>query len=332
LDQFYQAMVSPHARFVRSNNAWIEVIPTERTINRQFKPLAITLYDWLIRPAEETGWLNESVDTLVFVMDGAFRRIPMAALYDQDSQQFLIEKYAIATTFGNLEIPQAPPSKQLNVLAAGLSQASVLSILGADNQSSTIRFNQLPHVETELDGLQATVQGSDVFLNAKFQKDTFQTQMASAAYNVVHLATHGIFGFTREDTFLIVPTAAKPDQNNSDPIPVETIDLNDFDSFLRPRKATPLELLVLSACQTATGDNREVLGIAGLAVQSGARSTLASLWNIEDASTAQLMADFYRAVPTMSKAKALQQAQVELIRQNRQPTVWAPYILVGDWR
>lgn len=348
LQQFYQAIESRGADFRQLGRAAIMVSPRETQNSSQLKPLATTVYDWLIRPAEEAGWLDESIDTLIFVMDGAFRRIPVAALYDQETQQFLIEKYAIATTFGNLEIPKAPPEKDFRVLAAGISYPSVLSLTSANsdeltenNQLSEIPFSSLIYVEQELTSIKEIIKDTDIFLNLEFKKEDFQTQMASSLYNVVHLATHGIFGFTRDKIFLLVSADDASAQSNQEleasaiePIEVEKIDLNDFDSFLRPRKPIPLELLVLSACQTATGDNREVLGIAGLAIQSGARSTLASLWNIEDASTSLLMEDFYRALlnPDVSKAKALQQAQVSLIQQGRQPNVWAPYILVGDWR
>ncbi|MBE9069697.1 CHAT domain-containing protein [Leptolyngbya cf. ectocarpi LEGE 11479] len=340
LKQFYQAVDSSRASLV--------VTSTHTQDPEQFQSLATQIYDWLIRPAEQAGWFDDSIDTLIFVLDGAFRRIPMAALYDQETQQFLIEKYAIATTFGNLEIPKAPPEEDFRVLAAGLSYPSVLpstsvnsNELTENNQPSERPFSSLVYVEQELIAIKEIIKDTDIFLNLEFKKEDFQTQIASSLYNVVHLATHGIFGFTRDETFLLVSAdeaSVQSDQGVAasiiEPIKVEKIDLNDFDSFLRPRKPTPLELLVLSACQTATGDNREVLGIAGLAIQSGARSTLASLWNIEDASTSLLMEEFYRALlnPDVSKAKALQKAQVSLIQKGRQPNVWAPYILVGDWR
>ncbi len=348
LQRFYQAIEHPGTTFFRYGRAGINLSPREAGNSNQLIPLATEIYDWLIRPAEKAGWLDESIETLIFVMDGAFRQVPMAALYDQDTQTFLIEKYAIATTFGNLEIPKAPPEKSFRVLAAGLSYPSVLPLAKPENNGSTeknnlseILFSRLIYVEQELNAIKEIIQDTDVFLNLDFKKQAFQAQMASSLYNVVHLATHGIFGFTRNETFLLVPADNVSSQSSqglnasaSETIEVEKIDLNDFDSFLRPRKPTPLELLVLSACQTATGDNREVLGIAGLAIQSGARSTLASLWNIDDASTSTLMEEFYRTLlsPEFSKAKALQKAQVKLIREGQKPTVWAPYILVGDWR
>ena len=95
-------------------------------------------------------------------------------------------------------------------------------------------------------------------------------------------------------------------------------------------------MLILSACETGEGDDREVLGIAGLAAQSGIRSTLASLWSIDDSSTAELMKQFYKGLTSgLTKAEALQQAQLYLLDKYPgayKPSHWAPYILVGDWR
>jgi CHAT domain-containing protein len=96
-----------------------------------------------------------------------------------------------------------------------------------------------------------------------------------------------------------------------------------------------LELLTLSACQTATGDDQAPLGLAGVALRSGARSTVATLWRVFDESTADLMTDFYRALrqSQVSKAEALRQSQAALLKSERfnHPYYWAPFVLVGNW-
>ncbi|NMG59082.1 CHAT domain-containing protein, partial [Geitlerinema sp. P-1104] len=116
------------------------------------------------------------------------------------------------------------------------------------------------------------------------------------------------------------------------------LNVNELGQLLQRRdeqRFGALELLVLSACQTAMGDDRALLGLAGLAVRSGARSTIATLWAVRDEATADLMAEFYQhlAQPGMSKAKALQQAQLFLLHQSeyQRPFFWAPFILVGNW-
>lgn len=118
----------------------------------------------------------------------------------------------------------------------------------------------------------------------------------------------------------------------------ERINVKDLDQLLNERERNqhrPLELLILSACQTASGDKRAGLGLAGVAVRSGARSTLASLWAVQDEATAELMAQFYQGLnePDMTKATALRQAQLSLLRspQYQHPFYWAAFVLVGNW-
>jgi CHAT domain-containing protein len=94
-------------------------------------------------------------------------------------------------------------------------------------------------------------------------------------------------------------------------------------------------MLILSACKTATGDSREVLGIAGAMVQSGARSAIATLWSVDDQASVLFAKTFYAelAQPGISRAEALRRAQVALLeRYPGRPRYWAPYVLVGSWR
>jgi len=114
--------------------------------------------------------------------------------------------------------------------------------------------------------------------------------------------------------------------------------LNDLEALIRPSqyRGRPVELLVLSACQTAAGDDRAALGLAGVAVKAGARSALATLWFVNDQSTSTLIAEVYgqlRQVPSVSKARALQAAQIKLLndRRYRHPCYWSPYLIIGNW-
>jgi CHAT domain-containing protein len=116
------------------------------------------------------------------------------------------------------------------------------------------------------------------------------------------------------------------------------INVKNLDQFLKDRDRPgrkPLELLILSACQTAVGDKRAALGLAGVAVRSGARSTLATLWSVQDQSTADLMTRFYGALNKTggSKAESLRQAQLALLKSSEynNPYYWAPFVLVGNW-
>ena len=95
----------------------------------------------------------------------------------------------------------------------------------------------------------------------------------------------------------------------------------------------PIELIALTACETGVGDDRSTLGLAGVAIRAGARSAIASLWLIDDATTATLVSNFYQGLkdPLLNKAQALQLAQINAIQSNLHPGKWAPLILVGNW-
>ena len=266
-----------------------------------------TFYDWLIRPIEIELADNQS-DTLVFILDGVMRGIPVAALHD--GEQYLVEKYAIALTPG------------LQLLASRSFAADSLKTIAGGITESRQGFNSLPNVQTEVDEV-ASLVPSEVLLNSEFTRDRLQQQIASLPYPVVHLATHGQFSSRAEDTFLLTWN--------------DRINVKSLDSLLQNRftNDTPIELLILSACQTATGDDRAALGLAGVAIRSGARSTVATLWSIQDDSTAKLITQFYQALktPDMSKAQALREAQLSLLQseKHQHPFYWSAFILLGNW-
>lgn len=266
------------------------------------------LYDWLIRPLERE--LNQNqIKTLVFVNDGVLRGVPMAALHD--GQQYLIQKYNVALTPGlQLLSPRSLSSDQLTTLAGGLAQ-------------SRQGFSALPGVKEEVQEI-AQIVSTEVFLDEQFTSDRLQKAIESTSFPIVHLATHGQFSSQVEETFLLTWD--------------ERINVKNLDQFLQEREGqqrSPIELLILSACQTATGDKRAVLGLAGVAVRSGARSTLATLWSVQDESTAHLIAQFYKSLsrPGVTKAEALRQAQLSLLQSTeyQHPFYWAPFVLVGNW-
>jgi CHAT domain-containing protein len=184
-------------------------------------------------------------------------------------------------------------------------------------------FSQLPFVRQELEQIAQQAPG-ELLLNQEFTSATIQEEMNSAPFPVVHLATHGLFSSNAEDTFILTWD--------------DRLNINQLNELLRAREVGgrgAIELLVLSACQTAAGDKRAALGLAGVAVRAGARSTLATLWFVSDAGTAELMTRFYQELrdTTITKAEALRRAQVALLKDSRYqlPIFWAPYVLVGNW-
>lgn len=286
---------------------------------KSYLPLAQQVYDWLIRPAEQ-DIAASGVKTLVFVLDAPMLNLPMAIL--NDGQQFLIEKYAIAYTPGlQLLSSNIQTRGQLSALKAGISESRKLT---TSNPKATLVFPALPFVKEELKQIQAEVSG-ELLLNEAFTTAAIQKEIDSVPFPVVHLATHGQFSSKQEETFILTWD--------------DRLNVNQLNTVLRAREETgrqPIELLVLSACQTAAGDKRAALGLAGVAVRAGARSTLATLWFVSDKATAELMTRFYQELSnsTISKAEALRRAQVALLKDSRyqQPTLWAPYVLVGNWQ
>ncbi|MDA0268863.1 MAG: CHAT domain-containing protein [Cyanobacteria bacterium] len=271
--------------------------------------LSHQVYDWLITPILDT--LKQSdIKTLVFVLDGALRNIPMAALYD--GEQYLIEQFDVALTPGlQLLAPRPLADTNLNVLLGALTE-------------SRQGFPALPGVTQEVDAI-ASQFPTQIFLNETFTRGNLEAGIERSGSPIVHLATHGQFSSKLEDTFLL-----SWDQ---------TLHIRDFQILVRdhlPQVTQPIELLVLSACQTAEGDDRAALGLAGLAVRSGARSTLATLWSVNDRSTADLISGFYTYLNQekgISKADALKRTQLDLLHSSNysHPFYWAPFILVGNW-
>ncbi|WP_313949228.1 CHAT domain-containing protein [Leptolyngbya sp. FACHB-261] len=274
---------------------------------KDWLPLAQQIYDLLLRPVE-AELAASNIKTLVFVPDGLLRSLPMSVLHDR--QQYLIEKYSVVLTPG-LQLLQPQPLERLNLngLLAGLSQARE-------------GFSALPNVVAEINQIEAEIP-AQVLLNGSFTNQAFQNQIDSTPSPIVHLATHGQFSSNADDTFILAWDGR--------------INVKQLDQLLRSRegKLNPIELLVLSACQTATGDKRSALGMAGVAVRSGARSTLASLWSVSDRSTSLLMINFYRELgqPGITKAEALRRAQVALLQEDdyAAPYYWAPFVLLGNW-
>jgi CHAT domain-containing protein len=279
----------------------------ERRITHQYRRPSRQVYDWLIRPVA-ADLAAEEVDTLVIVPDGVLRLIPMAALHD--GERYLIEQYAVATSPGlTLTDPTPIERKNIRVLMSGLTE----SVQG---------FPALPNVEAELANISAMYPGT-VLQNETFLAENVQSQLQETSYSIVHLATHGEFSRKGGESYVLTYDGR--------------LDMDDLQQFMSMTtfREQPIELLTLSACQTAAGDDRAALGLAGIAVKAGARSALATLWFINDQASAVLVSEFYSQLqdPSLSKVKALQQAQLKLLEDPRysHPIYWSPVLLIGNW-
>jgi filamentous hemagglutinin family protein len=279
----------------------------EKRTTREYLSHAKTLYDWLVRPYAE-DLAQQRVETVVFVPGGALRTIPMAALHDGEA--FFVERYALAVTPGlSLVDPQRLELEDAKLLLAGVSE----SVQG---------FPALSNVPDELRAIHE-LYGGEIWLDEAFQAARMEAELAQDPPAVVHLASHAVFTGDPETSFLLAHDGR--------------ITMERMAEVVAPAqfRRQPLELLTLSACATAAGDERAALGLAGVAIRSGARSALGSLWKIADEPTSQLLVSFYRDLgdPSVSKAAALQRAQTEFLRDPRyqHPAYWSAFILISNW-
>ncbi|MGL4503370.1 MAG: CHAT domain-containing protein, partial [Planktothrix sp.] len=290
--------------------------------------LSRDLYDLIIKPLEDNENLKSKAHTLVFVLDSQLRNIPMAALYD--GTQYLVQTYSIALSTGWQKDAESKrlQNVQLNPLISGLSE---------DPQFG--RFEPLPHVKEEINHIRNHLQLSDnqIKLNQDFTREAIKNELSALYYNLVHMATHGQFSSNPQNTFLITAPSTNAGKNSVD----NRLNVNELDEILRNRDLTgfnDIELLVLSACETAKGDTRAALGLAGVAIRAGAHSTIASLWNLADNSTSDFMDLFYKELANqkLNKAEILQKTQQQFLADSnnpnsKDPSKWAPYVLIGDW-
>jgi CHAT domain-containing protein len=232
----------------------------------------------------------------------------MAALYD--GKQYLLEKYSVAIAPGlQLLKPQTLAPQKLQAIAASVSQS---------NQG----YQALPGVENELAKIDAQI-NTQVLLNQNFTQSNLQNTVDNHRFSILHLATHGKFSSNAKDTYILTWNGK--------------INVKEFDTLIRSRgtdRSNRIELLVLSACQTAKGDPKATLGLAGLAVRSGASSTLGTLWAVRDRPTTKLITEFYQYLgqPDITRAEALRRAQLSLLQgEYSHPVYWAAFVLVGNW-
>jgi len=279
----------------------------EKSTTREYLPHAQQLYTWLIRPVEPS--LSQfSINTLVFVPDGALRTIPMAALHD--GERFLISKYAVATTPSlTLTDPRPLRRETITAFSAGLTEA----VQG---------FPPLTHVSEELQTIKR-LYGGTLLLNREFLVSRMEKELKELPFSMVHIASHGQFESDVKKSFLLT---------FDDKLTMDR--LEQFVGLYRFREA-PLALLVLSACETAAGDDRAALGLAGVAIKAGATSALATLWLISDEASTKLVSEFYRQLqdPSLSKAVALQRAQLKMLNDPVyfHPAYWAAFLLLNNW-
>jgi len=215
--------------------------------------------------------------------------------------------------------PKSIERGKVHLLLNGLTKAVSLT----NDTGKVQNFPALNFDAGELQSIDASNR-CDTLVDEGFTLAKLNHKLTDEQYSIIHIASHGQFDKDVKNTFVLTYDSK--------------LTLNDLEALIRPSqyRGRPVELLVLSACQTAAGDDRAALGLAGVAVKAGARSALATLWFVNDQSTSTLITEVYnqlRQTPPVSKAKALQAAQTKLLsdRRYRHPCYWSPYLIIGNW-
>lgn len=280
---------------------------TDRTSRAYLRP-SRRLYEWLIRPIAPT-LADEELQALVILPEGSLRTIPFAALQDERTGRFLIEQTPLAIVPSLLLIePRRLDAPRARVLGGGVASA----VQG---------FSALDGVPDEMLAIGSHFEGR-LLLDDEFRADRFEAELERAPFQIVHIASHGEFRRDASESFVLAwDRKISMDQ------------LSRTIAQTRFRTDEPLELLVLSACESAAGDDRAALGLAGVALQSGARSAVATLWTVGDRASVALISRFYAELANgTSRATALQRAQVELLRGDfAHPFSWAAFVLISSW-
>ncbi|NEP01692.1 MAG: CHAT domain-containing protein [Symploca sp. SIO2E9] len=241
------------------------------------------MYQWLVAPLE--AQLQElGIESLAYIMDAGLRSIPLGAMHD--GKQFILEKYSVGLM----------PS--LNLTATGYSDIrnSQLLAMGASRFTNNL---SLPAVPVELANITKIWPGKS-FLNQDFTLKNLKSQRQQIPFGIIHLATHAEFqaGVPTDSYIQLADGKLHPAQ-------LKSVEWNE----------PPVELLVLSACRTAVGDPQAELGFAGMAVQAGVKSVLASLWYVSDEGTLGLMSEFYQQLQQApTKTEALRQTQLAMLK------------------
>lgn len=242
------------------------------------------LYQWIIAPIK-AELEAQKIKSLMFAMDSGLRSLPLAALHSGTG--FLVEQYSVNLVPSiSLTSSRYQDVRSLQVLAMGASEF--------------IEQAPLPGVKVELATITQQLWKGISFLNDSFTVANFQAQRQASPYGIVHLATHAEFRAGESKNSYIQFWDRKLRLNE-----LEQLQLSD----------PPVELLVLSACRTALGNEEAELGFAGSAFQAGVGSILATLWAVNDRGALGLTTEFYNQLSQVStKSQALQQAQLAMIQ------------------
>ena len=283
------------------------------TSPEDYLPPAQQLYNWIVNPVR-ADLERHGIQNIVFILDDGLRSMPVVTLHN--GHHFLVQDYSVSLM----------PSFSLTQLSDGNIHDMKVLAMGA---SEFKEQSPLPAVPLELSMIAKKVWTGESFLNNDFTIQNLKAQRSRHPFSIVHLATHGNFlpGKASNSYIQFSDQKLQLDQ-------VRQLGLHN----------PPVELLVFSACTTALGDEKAELGFAGMAVQAGVISSLASLWAVSDDATLGLMTEFYHQLhSSRTKVEALRQAQLamingkirvekdRLVNAEGEPLLLPPELAGGSW-
>jgi CHAT domain-containing protein/Tfp pilus assembly protein PilF len=280
-------------------------------------PMAQELYKHLIGPVA-ADLRQVKAKTLMVSLDGTMRYIPLAALHD--GNKYVIEEYRVALyTEAAKDKLKDHPLSQWRAAGLGLTR----KVAG---------FSQLAAVKEEIEGIIRSGNRGVLPGDAHFDMDFTAKRLRDAldkSYPVLHIASHFVFRPGNEsNSFLLL--------GDGNQLSLRNIKEDDY-------RFRGVDLITLSACETAVGggydaNGLEIEGFGALAQKQGAKSVIATLWQVADVSTGLLMQNLYRVREEsqgMTKVEALRESQLKFLRGDhpsyRHPFFWAPFILMGNW-
>ena len=284
----------------------------EEHLGDNFKQHSQNLYNWLIQPLANH---LQNIETLVFVLDGKLRSIPIAALYD--GKDYLINQYSLAIVPGlTLRMTSELRTAEQSILLAGLDLAETVKI----NDYTLSALNTTHEIKSIKKHFSKTTK---LLLNDKFSKIGLQNKMIESSYSIVHISSHAVFESDIKNSFILM--------SKNCPLYLE-----QFGDVLSHNLIhdNPLGLITLSACETARGDDRAALGLGGIAFRTGAQNVVATLWKVDSNFTAKFMPIFYENISKgLPKSKSLQEAQLNMLngKYYQHPYFWSAFILIGNW-
>lgn len=265
------------------------------------------LYNWLIAPLLPL-LKQHDIKTLVFVPEDILNALPMAALHD--GKKFIVQEFAVAIT----------PTLSLTESTEELAPSETKMLLNAITKAVP-NYPKLPYAKKEIKAIKKLYR-PNTLLNEQFTSTNFAKRLKTSRYDLIHIISHAEFAENVKNSFILTHDGK--------------LNLNKLQNLIESsRHNQSIELLTLSACNTAKGDKGwTALGLSGVALKAGARSALATLWKVDDRATLHLIEKFYSHLSSshLSKAQALQAAQQELLESFfHHPFYWASLALIGNW-